>query len=304
MVMKGAKNTHYLQIDNKIEKICQLEGVEILPAELAWKKYEWTRKYFSLKPQKGYFIWVKEQTKNPLLSCVSISSPRVKQRMQNLLVVEENLKVDIRGTCNSSKKDLSGLHQATGKIVIKQGAKVNYQHIHSWGEKDIVETNYQFFLEKDSQLNYNYRVITPPRELKTNNRLILQENASANLEMSASCMETKFNIKESLILKGRNSSGMLKLRLAVGKNSRISADSQIRAEAEAKGHLDCQGLLTDEKAVISMVPALVCSHQKAQITHEASIGRVSEEQLNYLMMRGLTEKQALDLIINGFLDHE
>ena len=304
MVMKGAKNTHYLQIDNNIEKICQPKGVEILPAEMAWQKYDWTRKYFLTKPKKGYFIWAKEQTKNPLLSCVSISSPKIKQQMQNLLVVENNLKVDIQGTCNSSKKNLNGLHQATGKILIKQGAKVNYQHIHSWGEKDAVEVSYQFLLEKDSQLNYNYRVITPPKELKTNNRLVLLENASANLEMSASCAETKFDIKESLILKGKNASGMLKLRLAAGKNSRISADSQIKAEAEAKGHLDCQGLLTDEKAVVSMVPALVCSHPKAQITHEASIGRVSEEQLNYLMMRGLTEKQALDLIINGFLDYE
>ncbi len=304
MVMKGAKNTHYLQIDNKVKKICRPEGVEILPAGLAWKKYDWTRKYFALKPSSGYFIWARKQTKNPLLSCVSISSPRIKQRMQNLLVVEDNIKIDIQGTCNSLKKDLNGFHQASGKIVIKQGAKVNYQHVHSWGEKDIVETSYQFFLEKDARLNYNYQVIMPPRELKTNNRLILQENASANLEMSAACVETKFDIKESLILKGRNASGMLKLRLAAGKNSRISANSQIKAEAEAKGHLDCQGLLTDEKAVVSLVPALVCSHQKARITHEASIGRVSEEQLNYLMMRGLTEKQALDLIINGFLDYE
>ena len=89
-----------------------------------------------------------------------------------------------------------------------------------------------------------------------------------------------------------------------GRNSLISADSQIRAEAEAKGHLDCQGLLIDEKAKVSMIPALVCSHKKAQITHEASIGRVSETELNYLMMRGLSEKQALDLIINGFLAYD
>jgi Fe-S cluster assembly scaffold protein SufB len=46
---------------------------------------------------------------------------------------------------------------------------------------------------------------------------------------------------------------------------------------------------------------LVCESKEAQITHEASIGKISEEQLNYLRSRGLNEKEAIDLIISGFL---
>jgi hypothetical protein len=65
--------------------------------------------------------------------------------------------------------------------------------------------------------------------------------------------------------------------------------------------LDCQGLLVDKEAKISLIPQLVCKNKEAQITHEASIGKINEEQLTYLRMRGLAETQAIDLIINGFL---
>jgi Fe-S cluster assembly scaffold protein SufB len=59
--------------------------------------------------------------------------------------------------------------------------------------------------------------------------------------------------------------------------------------------------MTDKSSHVSLIPEIVCDHKEALLTHEASIGKVSEEQINYLRMRGLTEKQALELIINGFL---
>jgi Fe-S cluster assembly scaffold protein SufB len=73
------------------------------------------------------------------------------------------------------------------------------------------------------------------------------------------------------------------------------------ANSPSKGHLDCQGLLVDKKSKISLIPALICQNKETQITHEASIGKISEEQLTYLRMRGLSEKEAIDLICSGFL---
>ena len=91
------------------------------------------------------------------------------------------------------------------------------------------------------------------------------------------------------------------MRLVGKKNSRIDAVSRIIARNEAKGYLDCQGILVDDKSKISLMPEIACENRKAQIIHEASIGKINEEQLLYLMMRGLSQKKAIDLIINGFL---
>jgi Fe-S cluster assembly scaffold protein SufB len=60
-------------------------------------------------------------------------------------------------------------------------------------------------------------------------------------------------------------------------------------------------IVIDKNSKISLIPELICQNKKAQITHEASIGKISEEELNYLRMRGLTEDEAINLIVSGFL---
>ncbi len=300
--MKNARNVHFWQIDNKIKSILKVNGVTLLTSPEAWKKFDWTRKYFSKKPEQGYFIWVKNQINFPLFSCISIAHKNVNQKLQNLLIVEKNLKISLKGSCNALKKNLNGKHKANGKIILKQGSFLKYNHIHSWGEKDIVEPEYEFILEKDSKLDYIYKTLFTPKKLRINNSFNLSAGASCDIKMIANCVETDVDIKDVLILKGKGSSGVINLRLVGGKDSKVLAHSQVIADSESKGHLDCQGLLADKKSEISLMPELVCKNKLAQITHEASIGRISQEQLNYLRMKGLTEKQATNLIINGFLE--
>jgi Fe-S cluster assembly scaffold protein SufB len=64
------------------------------------------------------------------------------------------------------------------------------------------------------------------------------------------------------------------------------------------------GLLLAEDSSINAIPELVNNHKDASLTHEASVGKISEEVLNYLRSRGLTEDQAIDLIVSGFLGEE
>jgi len=300
--MKNAKNVHFWQIDNQTKNILKVNGVTLLTSPEAWEKLDWTRKYFSKKPEQGYFIWVKDQINFPLFSCVSIAHKNISQKLQNLLIIEKNLKISVQGSCNALKKDLNGKHKANGKIILKQGSYLKYNHIHSWGEKDIVEPEYEFILEKDSKLDYTYKTLFTPQKLKINNSFNLSAGASCDIKMIANCVETETEIKDVLTLKGQGSSGVINLRLVGGKGSKILAHSRVIADSESKGHLDCQGMLTDKKSSISLIPELVCKNKLAQITHEASIGKISQEQLTYLRMKGLTEKEATNLIINGFLE--
>lgn len=278
-----------------------MEGTEILNSKLAWEKYGWTRKYFLKKPELGYFVWIKKQPDCPVFSCVSIASKKIRQNIQNLLVIEKNIKVDIQGACDALKKNLSGIHNAEGKIVLKENSSLKYNHFHSWGEKDFLSTNYSFVLDKKSKLDYNYKILSSPQKAEIKTNINLLENSSANINIFGNFSNTQIDIEDDLILRGKNCSGVAKLRLVGNKNSSISACSQIKALAEGKGHLDCQGLLVDKTAKVSLVPKLICENNKAQLTHEASIGKISEQELIYLRMRGFTEKQAIDLIVNGFL---
>ena len=312
MDMKSAKNAHYLQINNKVENILKVGGVEILPSFEAWERFAWIRKYFSKKPKEGYFIWVKKQIHFPLFTCVFILQKNTKQKLQNLLVVERELNIRLFGSCSAPKKNLCGEHKAKGKIILKEGSSLKYEHTHLWGKRDIVETDYNFVLEKNSELDYSYKNLFTPKKFKIKTKADLFHKASCNMKVVVDASHTEGEIKDILALKEKGASGQIQLRLIGRKNSKILAHSQILAATEGKGHLDCQGLLVDpapeqvrcragKNSVIRLVPELVCRNKNAQITHEASIGKISEAELNYLKMRGLSEKEAINLIVNGFL---
>lgn len=301
MVMKSVKNANYTQIDHK-EKIISVEGVEIEKISEAAKKYKWIKNYIQRKPSEGYFIWVKKTQKVPLLTCMQIASSKVKQSLDNLIVIEPNISAVFRGICSSKSGNLSGSHVAKGKIVLRENSALNYGHLHSWGKDDVVITDYEFLLEKSSKLVYNYKSLSSPKNLSLISKIVCNEFSSADIELAGVAENSKIEINDQIILKGKMSSGMLKLRFAGKENSIINSKSTIVAEAEGKGHLDCQGLPVNKSAVIILTPEIVCKNNQAQITHEASIGKISEEELFYLQSRGLTETEAINLIINGFLE--
>ncbi len=301
MDIKNVDNASYWQVDHEIKKIAKLSRAEVLKSSQAWEKYSWTRKYFEDKPNEGYFVWIKKQPVCSLFTCVSLVSKNIKQQMKNLLIIEENLKVELQGTCNSLAKNTGSSHKAVGKIILKKNSSLKYKHIHSWKEDSIVDTDYEFLLGENSKLSYTYKASDTPKLLNIKNKITCLDGAKALIKILADCKNTRFNTKDEIILQGKEASGISKLRLISRKDSIINAHSRILAKSASMGHLDCHSLMTDKKSKVSLIPEVICKNKDAQVTHEASIGRVSEEQLNYLRTRGLTEEEALNLIIAGFL---
>jgi len=256
---------------------------------------------FSKEPQEGYFIWVKKQPLLPLTTCIGISQNKISQHLGNLLVVEPNLEVYSNVTCNAFELDLCASHEAQGKIILKRGASLVYEHLHYWGKGDYVEPNYEFYLAQGARLVYKYQVLNPPKTLKIKTKAELAQEAQAELKTVVKGHHSNINIDEEMILKGTKAQGSLFLRLAAEAQTFIEGLSHLRAEAESKGHLDCRGLILDSTSTIQLVPALINKDKKALLTHEASIGRVNEEELNYLRARGFSLEEAVNLIVNGFL---
>ncbi|MCD6086334.1 hypothetical protein J7J37_02135, partial [bacterium] len=140
------KEISFFQRDNQIEKILSNKDILILPSSLAWQKYSWTKKFFEKKPKEGYFIWLKKQINFPLFVCLGIYSPQKKQNLNNLLVIEKNVKVKVITNCYSQKSNLKASHQAKGKIILKEKSQLNYHHFHYWHSGDKVSSDYKFIL--------------------------------------------------------------------------------------------------------------------------------------------------------------
>jgi Fe-S cluster assembly scaffold protein SufB len=69
-----------------------------------------------------------------------------------------------------------------------------------------------------------------------------------------------------------------------------------------KAHLECSGMLLDERGSIQAIPVLEAHHPEVDMSHEASVGKIAEDEIYYLMARGIPEEKAISLIVRGFLD--
>jgi len=108
-------------------------------------------------------------------------------------------------------------------------------------------------------------------------------------------------IKETGNLKGENSRGLLTSKIAVRDNARAEVYNKMTATgAYSRGHVDCKEIVQDNGFAMA-IPIVEVHHPKAHITHEAAIGSVDSRQMETLMSRGLSEDDAVELIINGML---
>jgi Fe-S cluster assembly scaffold protein SufB len=108
--------------------------------------------------------------------------------------------------------------------------------------------------------------------------------------------ETRFTVD----LDGKNSGAHVVSRSVAKDNSRQLFVSHVNGNNECSGHTECDAIIMDN-ASVSAVPEIMANHTDAQLIHEAAIGKIAGEQLIKLMTLGLTEQEAEEQIVNGFL---
>lgn len=302
--VENVKNFSYYQIDHNIVGISKAEGVIILPSVEAYKKYSRFRKDFGSKPKEGYFIWVKKSTDRPLCACVVISSMRVFQNLRNLIIVEKGVTAQISSVCRAAKKGLLGKHKGYSKIILKEGSEMRMKHLHNWGKEDMVDSKIEVHVKSRAKLIHGYRCMATPKELKIGNSNFLAAGAVTNLEMTILAQNGNVKIDESTHLIGERCNAVSRLRMITKGSSEILARAKMIATGAGTGHLDCMGLLLAKDSKIVVMPELVNTNKGAQLTHEASVGKISDDILNYLRSRGLNKDEAIDLIVSGFLREE
>ena len=294
------KDAIYKQIDNVI-KVMKLEGVEILTIEDAYKKYDWVKKYIR-KPLSGYFMRIEGVQKAPISTCFLIERPNIRQNLTNLIVLEKGAKVLFRTLCASALTNISSVHTDYTKLIMKENSEMTIEHIHRWGNRSFVAMSLDADLEKNAKLNYTYRSLESPRELYSFTKGKCHENATANVVVATLAEKSKIIMNENFWLQEDNASAIVKLRVVGKEKGFVKATSRVVAEGtNTKGHLDCQGLMVADDTELDLVPELNSKNRTAMLTHEASIGRITDDVLTYLKARGLTENEAIDLIVSGFL---
>lgn len=260
----------------------------------------------SKSDKNGIDIIIKPNTKNESVHIpVIITQSGIKDLVYNDFYIGDNSDVLIVAGCGIHNPDKStSEHNGIHSFHLGKNAKVRYVEKHlgvgNFGEKILnpitnIEMGEGSYLEMETtQLGgVTSSVRDTNAEIYANAKLIIKEKILTTESQKAI---TKFNVK----LLGENSSCEVISRSVAKGDSYQDFKSTVIGENKSFGHVECDAIVMDKARIVS-TPEIVANSVDATLVHEAAIGKIAGEQLIKLMTLGLSEKEAEDLIIHGFL---
>lgn len=200
---------------------------------------------------------------------------------------------------------LNVVHKMQAEIEIGDDAFYEYNEVHFHGEGGGITV----LPEAKIKLGNNSRYIGNFSLLKgrvgafdLNYQVEALENSVVELNAKIyGYKEDKIKLREVAFLNGKGSRGLIKSRVAVKDDAESEIISELTASApEANGHVDCVEIIQGN-AKAKAIPIVNVTNELAKVTHEAAIGKVDKKQLETLMARGLTEEEAVYIVVSGIL---
>ena len=255
----------------------------------------------------GLFVWAKEGADivMPLQGCFYLKQTGLAQVVYILIIAEPNSKAHLISGCVPHPRCELGLHGCISDIYVGKGAHVTLTLIHSYRPGFHVRPKIGAMLDEDAVYVENYIARGPPESIQLYPTAILRGRRSRAIFRSlvVGLDKSHMDVGAAVIYTGEGSSAEIMHRSVVGEESTVVMRGAMKAfKPGTGGHLECRALLLSEKARAYAHPSLVSFSPDANLTHEAAITRIAEDQLYYLMSRGLSESEAVSLVARGFLD--
>lgn len=256
----------------------------------------------------GSFIYVPKGVKVtiPLQAYFRINAKAVGQFERTLIIADEGSFVHYVEGCSAPIYTDDSLHAAVVEVFVKKGARVRYTSIQNWSGSVYNLVTKRMLVEEDgvgewidgnlgSKVNMKYPALILKGEGARGELLSLayagkgqhQDTGGKAIHLAPNTTSTL--ISKSVSVNGGRSSYRGLVKIANGAKG-------------SKSHVRCDALLLDEMSRSDTYPVNIVQEQDVTLGHEASVSKIGEEQLFYLMSRGLNEAQAMSLIVNGFIE--
>ncbi|MBD3246863.1 MAG: SufD family Fe-S cluster assembly protein [Candidatus Omnitrophica bacterium] len=270
------------------------------------KAFQRAGKEFPPDTEGGYFIRVKkgQTVELPIQACLFLKAQKFRQKVHNIIIVEEDAKVYLITGCSASKASKESFHLGLSEFFVEKGGYLNFTMIHSWREDVSVKPMSVAVVEEGGSFVSNYVCLRPVKEIVMYPTALLEgEGARASFNsLILSHPGTLQDIGSRVILNAKNTQAEIVSR-AVSTGGKTVARGHLQANAgEVKAHLECRGLMLSPRGVIQAIPELETSYRDVDMSHEAAIGKISKDEIEYLCARGLSEDEAQSIIIRGFMD--
>lgn len=256
----------------------------------------------------GSFIYVPPHVKLtiPLQAYFRINIANLGQFERTLIIADEGAEVQYVEGCTAPIYTTDSLHAAVVEVIALAGSRVRYTTIQNWSTNVLNLTTQRMHIYGDALGEWIDGNIGSKITMKYPSVVLLEPGARGDI-LSLGVAKTgqnQDNGGKAIHLAPHTSSTIIAKSISLGGGicsyrGKIYID---QAAADAKTSTKCDALLMDAQSASNTFPKNIIERPDAQIAHEATVSKVSEEQLFYMMSRGIDEDEATGLIVNGFVD--
>ena len=309
---------------HNIQKELEEQGVIYVDFETAVKKYpELIKPYFGklITPNYhkfaslhyavwsgGSFVYVPKgvHVKMPLQSYFRLNAPGAGQFEHTLIIVEEGATCHFIEGCSAPRYNVANLHAGAVELFVKKGATLRYSTIENWS-KNMYNLN-----TKKSLVEEDGHMIWVSGSFGSHTSCLYPDTVLKGDRSTCEFTGITFAGKGQFLDTGSKVE-------ALGKDVSMTVNSKSISKAGGtaiyrgvvyigpnakgtKGSISCESLMLDNESRSDTIPDIVIENDDIDLGHEAKIGRIPDEDIYYLMSRGLTEEDAKAMLVRGFAE--
>lgn len=318
--MKNRSGSFFQKDQDVCHVTSDCDGIEFLTLGKALEQYPWVKDYVwravskdkdkftryvaAQSDPRGFVIIAKKGTRSvyPLQACLLMSDSPV-QHVHNIVIAEEGSELHIISGCTSASARSSGTHIGVTEFYVGKGAKVTSTMIHNWGKNIAVYPRSASIVEEGGVFLSNYVCMEPVRKIQMSPVCHLNgENAVGRFSsVVVAPPGSHLDLGSTVNLNARGTSAELLTR-AITTGGLIYSRGMIQGKVKGtRGHIECKGLILKD-GIIHAIPEIRGEVVDTELSHEAAVGKIAKDEIEYLMARGLDEETATATIIRGFLD--
>lgn len=256
----------------------------------------------------GSFIYVPKgvKLKQPLQAYFRINAENFGQFERTLIIADEGSEVTYMEGCTAPKFETATLHSAVVELVALKGAKIQYITVQNWSNNVFNLVTKRGLAEEDAEVkwidcNIGSRLTMKYPGVVLKGRRARGEVLSIALANDGQHQDTGAKM---IHLADNTTSNIISKSISIGKG-RSTYRGQVHMPKHlqnCKNNTECDALLINTNSRTDTYPAITTRGLGNTVQHEASVSKVSAEQIFYMMQRGLSEGQAMSLAVNGFVN--
>lgn len=256
----------------------------------------------------GSFIYIPKGVKleKPLQSYFRINSDQMGQFERTLIIVDEGAEVDYVEGCTAPIYSNNSLHTAVVEIVVLDNAKCRYSTVQNWSKNILNLVTKRAYVHAGGSMEWIDGNIGSGLTMKYPSCVLAGDYAKgAIVSISVASHNMILDAGAKMIHLGKNTSSNIISKSIASLGGEVNYRGSVyhgKQALNAKSHIECDTLLIDDTSKSDTIPSNTIKNNQSSIEHEATVSKVSEDQLFYLRSRGLTEEEATEMIIMGFIE--